>query len=158
MSLVRQSALLLLLVSAALLLGAFGFEHLGGLPPCEMCWWQRYAHGAVFLVAGVAYVANNRFLGWLAVVAMLVSAGLGLYHAGVELKWWQGVTSCTAPVQAGLSTAEMLEALRNVPLVRCDAIPWSFLGLSMAAWNALISTGAAFCAGMVLVFAGKAER
>ncbi len=158
MSLVRQAALLLALVSAGLLLGALGFQYLGGLAPCEMCYWQRYGHVAVLVIAGLALLFDRRALGWLAVAAMLAAAALGLYHAGVELKWWQGITSCTAPVQSGMSTADMLNALRAAPLVRCDAVPWSLLGLSMAGWNALISAGAAVCGGMVLVFAGRAGR
>lgn len=152
----RQAPLLLFAVSGSLLLGALAFQHLGGLAPCEMCFWQRYAHLAVLAVSGLALLSGNRALGWLAVLAMAVAAGLGLFHAGVEQKWWQGVTACTAPVSAGMSTADMLDALMNAPLTRCDEIPWSLFGVSMAGWNALISAGAALCAAAVLIF--TAER
>lgn len=151
----RQAPLILFATSGALLLGALGFQFLGGLPPCEMCFWQRYAHLAVLAVAGAAFVSGNRSLGWVAVFVMLVAAGLALFHAGVEQKWWEGVTACTAPVSAGMSQADMLDSLMNAPLVRCDAIPWSLLGISMAGWNALISLGAAICAKTVLIFSGK---
>lgn len=149
---VRQAALLLFAVSGSLLLGAVGFQYLGGLAPCEMCFWQRYAHLAVLAVAALAMLTSRRVLGWLAVLAMAAAAGLALYHAGVEQKWWAGVTACTAPVGAGMSTADMMDALLNAPLTRCDEIPWSLLGLSMAGWNALISAGAALCGAAVLLF------
>jgi disulfide bond formation protein DsbB len=149
---VRQAAWLLFAVSGSLLLGALGFQFLGGLAPCEMCYWQRYAHLAVLAVAGLALITGNRAAGWLAVLAMAIAAGLGLFHAGVEQKWWQGVTACTAPVSAGMSTAEMLDTLMNAPLVRCDEIPWSLLGVSMAGWNALVSAGAALCGAFILIF------
>ncbi|TPE64602.1 disulfide bond formation protein B [Sandaracinobacter neustonicus] len=149
---VRQAAWLLIAVSGSLLLGALAFQFIGGLAPCEMCYWQRYAHLAVLAVAGLALISGNRAIGWLAVLAMAIAAGLGLFHAGVELKWWQGVTACTAPVSAGMSTADMLDKLMNAPLVRCDQIPWSLLGISMAGWNALISAGAALCGAFVLIF------
>ena len=148
----RQAPLLLFAVSGSLLLGALGFQYLGGLPPCEMCFWQRYAHLAVLVIAALAMLARNRALGWLAVLAMAVAAGLALFHAGVEQKWWAGVTACTAPVGAGMSTADMMDVLLNAPLTRCDEIPWSLLGVSMAGWNALISAGAALCAAFVLIF------
>ncbi len=148
----RQAPLLLFAVSGSLLLGALGFQYLGGLPPCEMCYWQRYAHVAVLLVAALAMLLRNRAIAWLAVAAMLVAAGLGLYHAGVEQKWWEGVTACTAPVAAGMSAAEMLDSLMKAPLVRCDQIPWSMFGISMAGWNALISAGAALCGAAILLF------
>lgn len=151
----RQAPLLLFAVSGSLLLGALGFQYLGGLPPCEMCFWQRYAHLAVLALSGLAFVLGNRALGWLAVLAMLAAAGLGLFHAGVEQKWWQGVTACTAPVASGMSTADMMDAFLNAPLTRCDQIPWSLFGLSMAGWNALISAGAALSAAAVLIFTAK---
>ena len=31
--------------------------------------------------------------------------------------------------------------LQAAPVVRCDEVTWRFLGLSMAAWNALCSAG-----------------
>jgi disulfide bond formation protein DsbB len=148
----RQAPLLLFAVSGSLLLGALGFQHLAGLAPCEMCFWQRYAHLAVLGVAGLALLTGNRTLGWLAVAAMCAAAGLGLFHAGVEQKWWQGLTACTAPAAAGLSTAEMMDAMLGQPLVRCDEIPWSLFGVSMAGWNALISAGAALSAAAILIF------
>lgn len=144
------SSLLLFAVSAGLLLGALGFQYLGGLAPCEMCYWQRWAHVAVLVVSALAWFTGHRLLSWLAVAAMLVAAGLGFYHAGVELKWWQGVTACTAPVAVGMSAGEMLDTLMRAPLVRCDSIPWSLFGLSMAAWNAVISAGAALLAALLL--------
>ncbi len=141
---VRRSALLLFGVSGGVLLGALAFQYLGGLAPCEMCFWQRYAHLAVLGMATAAMLTGNRAFGFLAILAMLSAAGLGLFHAGVEQDWWEGVTACTAPVATG---GDLLGTLMTAPLVRCDEIPWSLLGISMAGWNALISAvaaGAAF--------------
>lgn len=149
----RQAPLLLFALSGSLLIGALLFQFVGGLAPCEMCHWQRWAHLAVLGVSALALLVGNRLLAWLAVVAMLVSAGLGLFHAGVEQKWWDSITACTAPVAAGMSSAEMLDSLMNAPLVRCDSIPWSLLGVSMAGWNAIISLGAALVATSLLLFA-----
>lgn len=137
------AALLLFAVSGLLLLGAVGFQYLGNLPPCEMCYWQRYAHVAVVAVAALAMLTRSRALTLLAVAAMVVAAGLGLYHAGVELKWWPGITTCTAPPAAG---GNLFEDMLGKPLVRCDEIPWSLFGISMAGWNALISALAAVVA------------
>lgn len=148
----RDAAWLLFGVSGSLLIGALGFQYLAGLAPCEMCFWQRYAHVGVLGVAGLALLTGSRPLGWLAVVAMLGAAGLGLFHAGVEQDWWEGVTACTAPVTAGMSTEAMLDSLMNAPLVRCDEIPWSLAGVSMAGWNALVSAGAALCGAFLLLF------
>src|SRR6476646_2599706 len=140
--------LIALLLPAALLAGAFGSQYLGGLYPCEMCWWQRYAHMAALAVAALAFTApapstRSRVLTLLAALAIAVSGGIGVYHAGVEAKIFQGFTTCTATVHAGASTADLLKEITHAPLVRCDEVQWSFLGISMAGWNAIISLSGA---------------
>ncbi|CAD0185550.1 disulfide bond formation protein B [Ruegeria sp. THAF57] len=126
--------------SAALLLGAWGFQYLGGLPPCKMCIWQRYPHGAAVLIGGLALaLPRNTLLPVLGALAAMTTAAIGVFHAGVEQKWWEGPSSCTSGDIGGLSTQELMDQIMSAPLVRCDDIPWEFLGLSMAGWNAAIS-------------------
>ncbi len=139
----RRSPLLLLVVSGSLLLGALGFQHVGGLAPCEMCYWQRYAHMAVLLLASLALGIRNSWLAGLAILAMLASAGLGGFHAGVEQGWWDGPTACASGMAPGMSEEDILGSLMRAPLVRCDAIAWQLAGLSMAGWNGLLSLLAA---------------
>jgi disulfide bond formation protein DsbB len=135
----RSAHILVLMVPALLLGGALGFQHFGGLPPCEMCMWQRWPHVAALVLGLAAFAGPRRVLVALAGVAVLGSAGAGLFHAGVEQGWWEGVTACTSTVAVGGSTEDFLKSVMAKPLVRCDVIPWSWLGLSLAAWNALIS-------------------
>ena len=134
--------LIALAVPAGLLAGAYGFEHLGGLPPCEMCWWQRWAHMAalafaIAALAGARLPDRGRSFVWLAALAILASGLIGFYHAGVEAGIFAGVTQCTA--RAGATLADIMSA----PLVRCDQVPWQMWGISMAGWNAILSTLAA---------------
>ena len=138
---------LALLVPLGLLGGALGSQYIGGLAPCEMCYWQRWPHAAAILLAGLAFTApatspRARLLTLLAAAAIAVSGAIGVYHAGVELKIFEGFTTCANTVRAG-STEELLEQLMKVPLVRCDQVQWSLLGVSMAGWNAILSLGAA---------------
>lgn len=138
----NRARLLALLVPAVLLGGALGSQYIGGLYPCEMCYWQRWPHGAAILLA-IAAIASplqaprTRTLVLLAGLAIAVSGAIGVFHAGVELGYWEGITHCTA------TGATSLEDILRVPLVRCDQVQWSFLGMSMAGWNAIISLGGA---------------
>jgi len=147
--------LLALLVPLGLLGGALGSQYIGGLQPCEMCYWQRWPHGAAIVLAALAFTGaedsqRSRVLTLLAAAAIAISGAIGVYHAGVELKIFEGVTSCTTTASAA-TTAELLEQLMRVPLVRCDQVQWSFLGISMAGWNAIISlTAAAAIAALTL--------
>ena len=129
--------------SAAMLLGALGFQYLGGMPPCKLCYWQRYGHGAALAAGGLALLVPVALVALLGLAGALASAGIGAYHAGVERGWWEGPTTCTSSPIEGLSTDELLNQIMGAPLVRCDEIPWEMLGLSMAGWNAVISLGLA---------------
>ncbi len=136
-----------LLLPAAWLAGAFGSEYLGGLVPCEMCWWQRYAHLAALLPAMLAFSApanseRSRALTLVAAAAIALSGAIGVYHAGVELEIFEGFTTCTTTASGG-STADLLRQIAGAPLVRCDQVQWSLLGISMAGWNAILSLGGA---------------
>jgi disulfide bond formation protein DsbB len=75
---------------------------------------------------------------WVAILGLASNAGIALFHAGVEQKWWQGLTRCTAPPVAGDAKSMMADILAQ-PLVRCDAIPWQMFGISMAGWNFIVS-------------------
>ena len=135
----RRAQWLAFLVPAGLLAGALGSQYLGGLNPCEMCYWQRYPHWAAVALAMLSFAVPRMAqpLTVLAALAIAVSGGIGVFHAGVELQWWQGLTECTA------TGARTLEEIMASPLVRCDQIQFSFLGISMAGWNAIISLSAA---------------
>ena len=139
--------LLALLLPTALLGGALGSQYLGGLYPCEMCYWQRWPHAAAILLAGAAFTAparssRSRALTILAALAITVSGAIGVYHAGVEAGIFEGFTTCTALATGG-TTEELLRQITQAPLVRCDQVQWSFLAISMAGWNAILSLGGA---------------
>ena len=133
------------LLSAALLAGAYGSQYIGGLFPCEMCWWQRYPHFAAVAIAVIAFGVSNlafrKTLVALAALAIATSGGIAGFHAGVEYGWWEGLTACTATISG--SGDELLKSIMNAPLVRCDVAPWSLFGISLAGYNFLLSLGGA---------------
>ena len=146
-SALAAARLIAFLLPLALLAGAFGSQYLGGLYPCEMCWWQRYAHMAALVPAALAFTAPagsrlSRILTLVAALGIAVSGAIGVYHAGVEAKIFEGFTQCTATGK-GLSAAELLKQITHAPLVRCDEIQFQFLGISMAGWNAILSLSGA---------------
>ncbi|MDV3458145.1 disulfide bond formation protein B [Sphingomonas sp. HF-S4] len=139
-----------LLLPAALLAGAWGSQ-LFGLVPCEMCHWQRWPHYAAIPVALLAFAPVARPVKMLFVlfagVLIAVSGTIGVFHAGVEYHWWQGITACTAPIGHGDPMEMLTQALRR-PIVRCDVPQWTLFGISLAGFNAILSLG-----GAVAIFA-----
>jgi disulfide bond formation protein DsbB len=146
----RTARLIALLLPAALLAGAWGSQ-LFGLVPCEMCHWQRWPHYAAVGVAVLAFAPLPRPVQMLfvlfAAALIAVSGAIGVFHAGVEYHWWQGITACTAPVGHGDAMDILNQALRR-PLVRCDVPQWTLFGISLAGFNAILSLG-----GAVTIFA-----
>jgi len=144
-----HARLVALLVPLGLLVGAYLSQYVGGLYPCEMCWWQRYPHMAAIVLAGLAFTApaaapRARALTALAALAVAISGGIGVFPAGVEYGWWKGITDCTG-------RAATLEDLMKMPLVRCDQPQWTLAGLSLAGFNAIFSlAGAALVAFLLL--------
>ncbi|MFD1106952.1 disulfide bond formation protein B [Sphingobium olei] len=145
---------LALLTPLALLGGAYASQYLGGLHPCQMCWWQRYPHMAAIPLALLAYLLRGRacisalFTG-LAGLAVGISGLIGIFHAGVEYGWWEGLTTCST-MPTGGSGADMLNQIMASPLTRCDVAPWDLFGISLAGYNGLLS-GAAALAILVLL-------
>jgi disulfide bond formation protein DsbB len=147
-----RTGALLLYGSIAIILGAWMFEA-AGYAPCELCLVQRYAYYFAIPVAFLALIASSGGMPRLAmalfgliVLAYLANAGLGVYHSGVEWKFWQGPTTCSgaAPVGGG----NLLGRLKNVHAVRCDEVQLRILGLSLAGWNVLASLWFAVLAGL----------
>jgi disulfide bond formation protein DsbB len=126
--------------SAALLAGAYAFQYIGGMAPCALCLWQRWPHMAAVLVMALALLLPSRWLMALGALAALTTAGIGGFHMGVEYGWWEGLASCSGGSIAGISMDDLLnpDAAVAAP-VRCDEVPWSLLGLSMAGWNMVAS-------------------
>ncbi len=140
--------LLALAVPAALLGGAYISQYGFGLFPCEMCWWQRYAHFAAAAFALMAFAAAGRTLVGLAAAAIAVSALIGLFHAGVEYHWWEGFTACTSTAKLG--GRDPLDAIWAAPMIRCDQPQWTLMGVSLAGFNFLFSgLGAALVAALL---------
>ena len=144
----RRARLIAFLLPLALLAGALGSQYIGGLYPCEMCHWQRWPHYAAVAVAALAFVVPGRQAreGLVVAAALLIalSGAIGVYHAGVEYHWWQGMTACSSTLtMTGSTPAERLAAIMNAPVIRCDQAQWRFLGVSLAGFNAILSLGGA---------------
>lgn len=143
-----------LAASLAMLGAAHAFEKFGGLAPCNLCLKQREVYwgaAAIALIATVWHLVSRgsrgtpRIAAFLLFVVFTTGAVTSIFHAGGELKWWELPATCSGGGDVNLESLAAL-ALGTGPVedfVFCDTVVWSFLGLSMAGWNALISTALA---------------
>lgn len=133
-------------VATLTLAGAFGFQHIGGLEPCPLCIWQRwpYVIGTVLIVIALLGAPRPyaRALPVLAALTFAIGFGLSVWHAGFEYGWWPGPSNCASPIDFGNQSAqELLQTLEGRRPVRCDIAPWTFAGLSLAGWGAVVLAG-----------------
>lgn len=158
-SIETKAALTIAGVGAATILGAYFFQYALGLPPCPLCLDQRIPYYIAIPVALVTAVgASLGAPGWrlrmgfaLLAAAMLVGAGLGVYHAGIEWKFWQGPTECSGALPPLGGNIDLLKQVQTTSVVRCDEAAWRLFGLSLAGYNVLISGGLALIAGVFAV-------
>jgi disulfide bond formation protein DsbB len=149
------AAAIVALVGLATIGGFFFFEYGMGLPPCPLCLAQRNGYyvsvplaALLWLGAGHGAARKVMLLGFLAIaVAMLWTAGVAVYHAGIEWKFWTGPQDCTGPISNVGSAKDLLKQLNSFSPIRCDVAAWRFLGLSLAGWDVPMSL---FLAGVAL--------
>jgi disulfide bond formation protein DsbB len=144
----RHWPALALATSIAMLAIAHAFETFGHLAPCELCLYQRDVYWWATPVCAAAVIASRSLalkrlaplLGAAMALIFLTGAGIAIYHAGAEWKFWPGPSTCSG--SAGAVSTKALGALlqgAKIAVPHCDQAAWRFLGISMAGWNALIS-------------------
>ena len=139
----QQTALVILAAAVATIGGALVFEHGFGLRPCKLCLVQRepyYVAMPLALVTALLPLRWARIGLTLLAVVFLVSAGLGIYHAGVEWGFFAGPSDCGGtPAPTPGAVGDFLKQLETARVVSCTEAAWRFLGLSLAGWNVVIS-------------------
>jgi disulfide bond formation protein DsbB len=134
------------LLAPSILLGGAYFSQYGyGLQPCEMCYWQRWPHMAAIALALAGLLLQAQPLGRICVygaaLAIAISGAIGVFHAGVEYNFWEGLTDCST--LGGMEPGSILRTTLANSAVRCDEAQLRILGISLAGFNALFSFAAA---------------
>jgi disulfide bond formation protein DsbB len=150
-----------MLIAATLLLSlaVIGFvqfaEHVQYYAPCELClrerlpWYLLIGLG----LAGLAFPSR-----WMLIAiggVLLVSAGLGAHHSGVEQHWWPGPAECTGGSSGAKTVDDLRAMMMREKVVQCDQIAWKLFGLSMATYNGILSLVAGF---FILTFAVRGRH
>lgn len=149
----KNACLLLALAALGILGSVFALQYLGGLPPCQMCIWQRWPFAALALIGMIGAFTRPVGMLSLATLVMLVSVGLAGYHVAVEQGWLALPAGCAVGADAG--SVEELKAMLQAAPPTCDQIDFTFLGLSLAGWNVVASL---FLAGFAQLVVQRARK
>jgi disulfide bond formation protein DsbB len=136
------------LFAASVLGYALYTQFFEGLHPCELCIFQRIPYAVIIVLAlgALAYYSAAWPMLVLVALAFAVNTGLGYYHVGVEQHWWSRA-GCGGNLDMSGSIDDLMKQIQNAPVAKCDQVQWTFIGLSMAAWNAILcAIGTLVCA------------
>jgi disulfide bond formation protein DsbB len=140
--LVMTASAVVFLIATATITAALAFEHFGGYAPCPLCLEERYAYYFAVPASALAFVLAQgegtrvaRILLLLIALAFVANAIAGVYHSGIEWKWWPGPSTCSGGFELEWGEGGIVDT----PIIRCDEAAWRFLGLSFAGWNAVVS-------------------
>jgi disulfide bond formation protein DsbB len=156
----KQFSGLVLVVSAVVIGAALLSQYWGGLDPCELCLLERWPWWAAIAISALVWIAGNKLpltgVALALALIFLVSAGIGLYHVGVEQHWFPGPSGCTASGAAATSVDALRAQLLGKQPGMCDEVQWSLFGISLAGFNLIGSlVMAAFCAAAAAWFAPR---
>ena len=120
------------------LLAALVLQFMFGFAPCNLCLWERWPYLVAAAAALGALIVDTPRAG-LAAVAVFLLGGtlLAGYHVGVEQGVFALPEGCASAGRAA-SIDELRQMLAHAP-PRCDQVNAAFLGLSLAAWNLVLS-------------------
>ena len=131
-------------ISLTMMIFVFLSEHVFGFVPCSLCLIQRYPHILVAITSvWLLFFRTHNFLLYPAnTLVMALSVILASYHVGVEQGIFQGPQSCSSSgltLVSEKSAEALLKEILNKSVVRCNEVTWSFMSLSMATWNLILS-------------------
>ncbi len=75
----------------------------------------------------------------LAALILFAGGGVGVYHLGIEHGWWATASCATPDIRADQGIEKLRQMLLARGAVSCSEPLWTWLNLSMAGWNGLVS-------------------
>jgi len=124
----------------------FGF----GLEPCVLCLYQRIPYAMVAMLGFLGMMRPHLVKPIMIIAAVTFAGGAGIaaYHFGVEQHWWASATGCMGDAGKTFTTQDLMQSMQKKQPKACDAVDWTFFGISMAGWNVLFSI---FCTHAAIV-------
>ena len=127
--------------SLAALTSALIAEFYFNLAPCEMCLKQREPYYIIIL--GFIFIAILKWQRriWFYLGVQLISIyGLfySVWHVGIENQLLSGPAGCSSGLNTTNNILSLKEQILAKPVINCEDIAWSILGLSAATINSLL--------------------
>ena len=103
------------LVSLAASLASLGLSEVLGLPPCELCWYQRILMYPLPFIFGAALAQKKYDIFWHAFPMVLIGMGLAAYHYAIQMSAF-AANSCSPDLVACTTRQIAYFGFMTIPL------------------------------------------
>jgi len=122
------------LISTLLIEYAFNF------PPCKLCIYQRIPY-TLCIISGLIliYFGKIRLFLIIFIILQVINFAIASFHSLVERDIVEYEMDCTSTGEDIQTIEELRSFLESVPIAKCNEILFSFMGLSLANFNLIVS-------------------
>ena len=131
----------ILLLSFFTLSAAYYIEFVLGHLPCALCKIQRIPYIAALVLISLSFLFNspNKYILIILIVMFFLGTIVSFYHLGIEQGVFNESFLCKLQGNSNAnSAAELLSQLKTIN-ISCKEVPITFMGFSLATFNALLS-------------------
>ena len=155
----NQILIVLAIIYSSILVSAYFIQYVLNLPPCQLCYYQRYPYYFATIVIILAFFKkiNLKQVFILLLFTSFVSASLSFYHIGIEQSFFDELGSCTSDTKSN-NTENLLKELQKQPVISCKNISFQIFGLSLATINFILSIILVLLYGIFLKYEKQNRR
>lgn len=137
---IRNYFYFILIISFLIIISAYIIEIFFKHPPCKLCEYQRIPYFILIILSPMGILKPERVaVLYLSILLLFCVSLIAGFHSLVERKLILFDTGCTSINNNFENIEELRNFLEKVPIVKCDEILFSILGLSLANLNLMIS-------------------
>ena len=155
----NQILIVLAIIYSSILISAYFIQYVLNVPPCQLCYYQRYPYYFATIVIILAFFKkiNLKQVFILLLFTSFVSASLSFYHIGIEQSFFDELGSCTSDNKSN-NTENLLKELQKQPVISCKNISFQIFGLSLATINFILSIILVLLYGIFLKYEKQNRR
>ena len=155
----NQILIVLAIIYSSILVSAYFIQYVLNVPPCQLCYYQRYPYYFATIVIVLAFFKkiNLKQVFILLLFTSFVSASLSFYHIGIEQSFFDELGSCTSDTKSN-NTENLLKELQKQPVISCKNISFQIFGLSLATINFILSIILVLLCGIFLKYEKQNRR
>ena len=155
----NQILIVLAIIYSSILVSAYFIQYVLNVPPCQLCYYQRYPYYFATIVIILAFFKkiNLKQVFILLLFTSFVSASLSFYHIGIEQSFFDELGSCTNDTKSN-NAEHLLKELQKQPVISCKNISFQIFGLSLATINFILSIILVLLYGIFLKYEKQNRR